>query len=45
MWHLLMVAWIKMLILSKGPTQGINDTALKTEAKYPINFKVQSKRF
>ena len=34
-----------MLILGEGPTQEIDDTALKAEAKYPINFKVQSKRF
>ena len=43
--HQLMVAWMNMLILGEGPTQEIDDTALKAEAKYPINFKVQSKRF
>ena len=27
-----------MLILDEGPTQGLNDTTLAAEAKYPINF-------
>ena len=27
-----------ILILSERPTQGLHDTALTTEAKYPINF-------
>ena len=29
----------KNIILGEGPTQGLNDTALTAEAKYPINFK------
>ena len=27
-----------VLILGEGPTQGLDDTTLKAEAKYPINF-------
>ena len=27
-----------ILILGKGPTQGLDNTALTAEAKYPINF-------
>ena len=27
-----------ILILGEGPTQGLNDTTLTAEAKYPINF-------
>ena len=27
-----------VFILSEGPTQGLNDTMLTAEAKYPINF-------
>ena len=29
---------INILILDKGPTEGLDDTTLKAEAKYPINF-------
>ena len=34
-----------ILILGKGSTQGLNDTALTVEAKYPINFTQSGKRF
>ena len=27
-----------ILILGKGPTQGLSDTTLTAKAKYPINF-------
>ena len=27
-----------ILILGEEPTQGLDDTILRTEAKYPINF-------
>ena len=27
-----------ILILSEGPTKGLDDTTLPAEAKYPINF-------
>ena len=27
-----------ILVLDKGPTQGLDDTTIKTEAKYLINF-------
>ena len=33
------------LILGEGPTQGLDDTTLKAEAIYPINFTQTSKRF
>ena len=33
------------LILVEGPTQGLDDTTLKTEAKYPINFIYPRKKF
>ena len=33
------------LILVEGPTQGLDDTALTTEAEYPINFIHPRKRF
>ena len=29
---------INILILDKGPTEGLDDTTLKAEAKYPISF-------
>ena len=32
-------------ILSEGPTQGLDDTTLAAEAKYPINFTQIEKRF
>ena len=34
-----------ILILGKGATQGLNDTILTIEAKYPINFTQPRKRF
>ena len=34
-----------ILILDEGPTQGSDDTTLKGEAKYPINFTELRKRF
>ena len=32
-----------ILILGKGPTQGLDDTTLPGEAKYPINFTQPNK--
>ena len=34
-----------ILILGEGPTQGLDDTTLTSEAKYPINFTQLRKRF
>ena len=34
-----------ILILGEGPTQGLDDITLTTEAKYPINFTQSGKRF
>ena len=34
-----------ILILGEGPTQGLDDTTLTTEAKYRINFTQSGKRF
>ena len=34
-----------ILILCKGPTQGLDGTIFKAEAKYPINFTQSGKRF
>ena len=34
-----------ILILSKRLTQGLNDTTLTAEAKYPLNFTQSGKRF
>ena len=34
-----------ILILGKGPTQGIENTTLTAEAIYPINFAKPNKRF
>ena len=34
-----------ILILSKGPTQGLDDTTLLAEPTYPINFTQPDKRF
>ena len=34
-----------ILILSEGPTQGLDDTALTAEGKYSINFSESKKRF
>ena len=30
-----------ILILGKGPTQGLNDTTLTAKAQYPINFSIK----
>ena len=34
-----------ILILGERQTQGLNDTTLAAEAKYPINFTQSGKRF
>ena len=34
-----------ILILGEGPRQGLDDTTLTVEAKYPINFAQSRKRF
>ena len=34
-----------ILILNDGPKQGLDDTTLTAEAKYPINFTRSGKRF
>ena len=34
-----------ILILGERTKQGLDDTTLATEAKYPINFKKSRKRF
>ena len=34
-----------ILILGEEPTQGLDDTTLTEEAKYPINFTQSGKRF
>ena len=34
-----------ILILVEGPTQGLDDTTLTEEAKYPLNFTQSGKRF
>ena len=34
-----------ILILGEGPTQGLDDTTLTAEEKYPINFAQSGKRF
>ena len=34
-----------ILILGEGPTQGLDDTKLIAEAKYPTNFTQPNKRF
>ena len=34
-----------ILILSERLTQGLNDTTLTAEAKYPLNFTQSGKRF
>ena len=33
-----------ILILGEGPTQGLDNTTLTAEAKYPINFTQSNKR-
>ena len=33
-----------IFILGEGPTQGLDDTTLTVEAKYPINFTQSRKR-
>ena len=34
-----------ILILRKGPTQGLNDTTLTAEAQYSINFSRSNRKF
>ena len=34
-----------ILILSEGPTQGLDDTTLTAEGNYPVKFTQQRKRF
>ena len=34
-----------ILIHDEEPTEGLDDTTLTAEAKYPINFKQSGKRF
>ena len=34
-----------ILIFGEGPTQGLDDTTLTTEEKYPTNFTQYGKRF
>ena len=34
-----------ILILGQGTTQGLDDTTLTAEAKYPTNFTQSGKRF
>ena len=34
-----------ILIFGEGPTQGLDNTTLTAEAKYPINFTKSGKRF
>ena len=34
-----------ILILDEGQKQGLDDTTLTTEAKYPMNFTQPNKRF
>ena len=36
---------IKVLILCERPIQGLDNTTLTAEAKYPINFTQPNKRF
>ena len=37
--------WKYILTDGEGPTQGLDDTTLTAEAKYPINFTQPIKRF
>ena len=34
-----------ILILGKGPTQGLCDTTLTTEAQYSLNFSTSNRKF
>ena len=34
-----------ILILGKGPTQGLDDTTLTAEAQYSINFSKSNRKF
>ena len=34
-----------ILILGKGPTQGLNDTTLTAEVQYSINFSRSNRKF
>ena len=35
----------KDILIVEGPTQGLDDTTLTAEPKYPINFTQSGKRF
>ena len=35
----------KILSLRKGPTEGLDNTSLKTEAKYSVSFSRSNKKF
>ena len=43
--HLCMLIIREKFILGEGKTQGLDDTTLTTEAKYPINFAQSGKKF
>ena len=34
-----------VLLLGEGPTQGLDDTTLTAEARYPINFTQSNRKF
>ena len=34
-----------ILMLGEGPTQGLDNTSLKAEAMYPVNYTQPNKRF
>ena len=34
-----------ILILGKGPTQGLDDTTLTAEAQYSINFSISNRKY
>ena len=40
-----MINVFNILILSEKPTQGLDDTKLTAEAKYPIHFTQPGKEF
>ena len=43
--HMLNIKGRDTLIVGEGPTQGLDDTTLTAEAKYPINFTQSGKKF
>ena len=43
--HLCMLIIREKFILGEGQTQGLDDTTLTAEAKYPINFAQSGKKF